>query len=274
MTALADVFPRRRTVRITEVDTYVTETGEGAPIVLLHGNPDTHSVWSAVASRLTGFRCIAPDLPGYGKSVAPKDLDCSLEAQAAWTKGLIDALELDRVHLVVHDVGGPHGLAFASKHPERLKTLTIFNTNFFPDYRWHFWARVWRTRVLGELAMAVNNRFLFVKEMKRGGPRMPTDYARHAYSEFNHWRVKRNVLRWYRYMDSKVHEGWDKRLLAAVANTPRQVLWGDKDPFLAPTIAERYGGTAHHFADCGHWVMVEDPERAATLIRQLVTANA
>jgi haloalkane dehalogenase len=272
MSALADVFPRRRTIRIGEVDTHVTEGGEGPPILLLHGNPDTHTVWSAVVSRLGGYRCIAPDLPGYGKSVAPRDHDCSLDNQAAWTKGLLDALELDKVHLVVHDVGGPHGFAFASKHPERLKSLTIFNTNFFPDYRWHFWARVWRTRVLGEIAMAVSNRWLFVKELKRGGPRMPVDYARHAYGEFK-WSTKRNVLRWYRYMDPEVHEGWDKRLLAAIANTPRQVLWGDCDPFLPKSIGDRYGGTVHHVADCGHWVMVEDPDRAATLIRELVAAN-
>ena len=88
----------------------------------------------------------------FRSSEANVTFDCSLDNQAAFVHDLLDALELDRVHLVVHDVGGPYGLAFASLHPQRLQTLTIFNTNFFPDYRWHFWARVWRTPVWGAMS--------------------------------------------------------------------------------------------------------------------------
>lgn len=270
---LVDVFPRRRTVRVGSVDTFVAEAGAGPSVLLLHGNPDTHTVWSGVVARLAEtHRCIAPDLPGFGQSRAPRDHDCSLEAQAAWVRGLLVALELPSVHLVVHDVGGPYGLAFASQDPQSVRTLTIFNTNFFPDYRWHFWARIWRIRVLGEIAMAVMNRPLFVRELRRGSPKMPVEYARHAYAQVT-WETKRQVLRWYRAMDPEVHIGWDTRLLEATANTPKQVLWGDRDPFLPSTTADRYGGEARHFADYGHWMMVEDPEQAAAAIAALVARH-
>jgi pimeloyl-ACP methyl ester carboxylesterase len=271
---LAQAFPRHRTVRAGNVDAYVAEAGDGPPIVFLHGNPDTHTVWGPVVARLSSrFRCIAPDLPGFGESRAPADLDCSLDGQAAFVRHLLDALELPRVHLVVHDVGGPHGLAFASQSPERLASLTIFNTNFFADYRWHFWARIWRTRALGEIAMAITNRPLFVRELRRGSPRMPKAYANHAYGALTR-TTKRSVLRWYRAMDPEVHVGWDERLLAATKATPKQVLWGDLDPFLPSKLADRYGGDVQHFADCGHWVMMEEPERAATAIAELVGRSA
>jgi pimeloyl-ACP methyl ester carboxylesterase len=270
---LADVFPRRRTIRVGEVDTFVAEAGEGPVLVFLHGNPDTHTVWSGVVARLAErHRCIAPDLPGFGKTRAPNGFAYTLENFAAYIRDLVVALELPRVHLVVHDVGGPYGLAFAATEPQRLRTLTIFNTNFFPDYRWHFWARVWRTRVLGELAMAIANRPLFVRELLRGSPKMTTEYARHAYADFTR-ETKREVLRMYRAADPEIYVGWDTRMLEATAKIPKQVLWGDCDPFLPKTLADRYGGTVRHIADCGHHAMVEDPELAATAIAELVARH-
>lgn len=257
-----------RTVQVGAVETFVVDTGEGPPIVLLHGNPDTHAVWDGVVALLPGRRCLRPDLPGFGKSRAPEEFDCSMTAQGAFVAGLLDALELDRVHLVVHDIGGPYGLAFAAQHPERLRSLTIFNTILFPDYRWHFWARVWRTRGLGEFAMMIANRPLFVRELRRGSPRMPRDIAERTYAEF-HQGAKRMVLRWYRAMDPSVWTGWDTRLVEATVNVPKQVLWGDLDPFIPAATADRFGCKSQHFADCGHWMMIEEPERAAAAIAEL-----
>jgi pimeloyl-ACP methyl ester carboxylesterase len=270
---LEQAFPKQRTIRVGGVETYVAEAGDGPPILLLHGNPDTHAVWGPVVARLAArHRCLAPDLPGFGRSRAPADFDCSLRNHSAFVRDLLTALELPRVHLVVHDVGGPYGLAFASEHPERVLTLTIFNTNFFPDLRWHFWARVWRTRVLGELAMGIANRPMFVREMRRGSPRMPKAYAVHAYRAFR-WRNKRMVLRWYRAMEPALYAGWDERLIEATAKTPKRVLWGDLDPFLPASTAERYGGEVTHLPDCGHWVMLEEPEQAAAAIAELVATR-
>ena len=269
------VFERARTLRVNNVDAFVADTGAGPDAVFLHGNPDTHEVWSEVIGRLGPFmRCFAPDMPGFGRSRAPRGFDCSLANQAAFVEGLVEQLGLRKIHLVVHDVGGLYGLAFAALHPERIASLTIFNCSFFPDYRWHFWARVWRTRGLGELAMAVANRPLFVREMKRGSPNMPKDYARRAYDRFGR-DAKRMVLRWYRAMDyASVLKGWDERLLAATRETPKQVLWGDRDPFIPPATADRYQAAVHRFAKCGHWVMLEKPEETATLIRELVARTS
>jgi len=260
------VFSRQYTVQAGRVEAHVAEAGAGPPLVLLHGNPDTHTVWSTTVAELAAHhRCIAPDLPGFGRSVAPDDFDWALENQGGYVRDLLDALDLPRAHLAIHDVGGEFGLSFATLEPARVQSLTIFNTNFFPDTKWHFWARVWRTRGFGELAMAIANRPLFVRELRRGSPTMPLDYANHAYREFAR-TTKRTVLRWYRAMDPEVHRGWDERMRAATDHLPKQVIWGDLDPFLPAATAERFGGTVHRFADCGHWAMQEQPARAAQLI--------
>jgi pimeloyl-ACP methyl ester carboxylesterase len=269
---MLDAFQRERTVRVGDIETLVGETGDGPPVVFLHGNPDSHTVWSGVAARLAGkFRCIAPDLPGFGRTSLPAEFSYSLFEQAGWVKGVFDALELPRAHLVIHDVGGVFGCAFAADHGDRLLSLTIGNTLFFPDYKWHFWARVWRTRGLGELSWTLLNRPLFRRELRRGSPHISREYADHAYVGFTK-SVHRAVLRWYRAMDPSVFAGWDKKYEDAVARLPHGVIWGDRDPFIPARFAERFGKNVQHFPDLGHWWMVEDPEAGARAIEGILRA--
>ena len=256
-------FTKQRTVEVGKVSTYVAEVGDGAPVMFLHGNPDTHAVWATTVGGLPQLRCIAPDLPGFGRSQPPLE-DLSLDSQGEFVRDLAAALDLDRIHLVVHDIGGVYGLAFAALHPQRLLSLTILNTIFFPDYRWHFWGRVWRTRGLGETAMALSAKALFINQLRRGSKAMPRDYAEAAYVDFTA-PTKRHVLRYYRASDPSIWEGWDTKLRTAITGVPTQVLWGDADPFIAPKFAERFGVAARH-APHGHWLMTEDPEGCASAI--------
>jgi pimeloyl-ACP methyl ester carboxylesterase len=267
--AWADPFTKHSTVKVGKTEAHVAELGTGQPVVMLHGNPDTHACWASTASRLSGVRVIAPDLPGFGKTAAPDDFTFTLEEQGEWVRELVAALGLDRLHLVVHDVGGIYGLAFATLHPQRLQTLTILNTSFFPDLKWHFWARVWRTRGLGGFAQLIANRPLFVRELRRGSPNMPREYADHAYDQF-HAHAKKTVLKWYRAHDPEVWTGWDARMLEATAQVPTQVIWGDKDPFLVAPTADRFGARDVKHVEHGHWVMLEDPELTASSIDALV----
>lgn len=262
-----------RSVPVGAVLTRVAEAGEGEPVLMLHGNPDTHTVWADLAARLTrqpspssrSLRCIAPDLPGFGGSVAPADFDCSLSAQSRYVAQLLDALSLERVHLVVHDIGGMYGLAFASEHPERVLTLTIFNTLFHPDFRWHFWARMWRTPLVGELVMALGSRWLFVRETRKGSPGITVEHASAMWDAFTP-ETRRMVLRFYREMDPERFRGWDERLHQATAKIPTMVLWGDADPFTGPSAADRFGGEVHRHADAGHWLMLDKPAEVASAI--------
>jgi pimeloyl-ACP methyl ester carboxylesterase len=269
--AWPEPFTKQRVVRVGEVETYVAEVGDGAPVVFLHGNPDTHAVWATTVGAMTGVRCIAPDLPGFGRSTPPL-LDLSLESQARWVRGLLAALDLDRVHLVVHDIGGVYGLAFATLHPQRLLSLTVLDTIFFADYHWHFFGRVWRTRWLGEAAMALSMKWLFVSQLRRGSPALPSEYADLAFAEFTP-ATKRHVLDYYRASSPSIWEGWEDRMRAAIANVPTLVLWGDADPFIGKKFADRFGVAPVHCPH-GHWLMVEDPEWCAAKISERVKTLA
>lgn len=80
------------TVTVQGVPIYVAERGSGPAVVLLHGNPDSAGVWDGVVSHLsTNFRCITPDLPGYGRSIPAPDADYTLPGQARWVNNFLDA---------------------------------------------------------------------------------------------------------------------------------------------------------------------------------------
>jgi haloalkane dehalogenase len=152
-----------------------------------------------------------------------------------------------------------------------VRRLVLINTVFFSDYRRHFWARVWRTPVLGELAMALLNRPLFARELQRGGAR----HIGRAHIDRT-WalvtpRMKRVVLRLYRAADPAVFAPWERALPGLVAHKPTLVLWGDRDPYIPAAFAKRFGAAAIvHLPDVGHWPPVEAPaEVAAHMLRHL-----
>jgi pimeloyl-ACP methyl ester carboxylesterase len=245
--------------------------GAGPPVLMLHGNPDTLHCWRGVIARLRGSnRCHAIDLPGFGGSTAPPDFDCSLAGQAAFIDQTVNALAISEpLHLVMHDIGGICGLAWAIEHPDRVRSIAITNTFFHADYHWHFWGKVWRIRGLGELANALAPRALFERELRKGSRKLTAADTRGMWDRFTP-AARKMVLRLYRATDPAVFAGWEERLLALAAVRPTRVVWGDCDPYIDRKYAERFGTTdVHHLADVGHFVPSEAPERLAALLLEL-----
>jgi haloalkane dehalogenase len=100
----------------------------------MHGEPTWSFLWRKVIPpvRDAGFRCIAPDLAGFGRSDKPTDIDFySYDRHVALSATLLEDLDLRGVTMVVHDWGGPIGLRLAVEHPERIDRLVIMDTGLF-----------------------------------------------------------------------------------------------------------------------------------------------
>ena len=260
---------------IVKVDNHqvnINIQGRGEPMLFLHGVPDSSEVWHAVMKNLSGdFQCFAPDLPGFGLTKTSGKYDYHLDSLADFINGLTEVLQIQsRLHLVIHDIGGIVGLAFATKYPEKVKSLTIMDTTFFSDHSWHKLATIWRKPVLGDLAMHLMGYKAFYKAMKKAAPVLTAQQIRANYDKLS-FKNRRRILDFYRTLDPNVFLGWEDQLLKVTSSIPSQVIWGKKDAFLPASLAKRFGAKHVYVLDeVGHWPMLE----RATEVTELIRAQA
>lgn len=131
---------------------HVLETGDGPPLMLLHGTGASAWFFRPLLEELEGFRVIAPDRPGQGLS-DPIDLPRRNyhEASVAWLDRLLDALELDAVALLGHSAGGVLALRYALAHPTRVARLVMVGVPALPKTRCPLPYRLMATPGVGEL---------------------------------------------------------------------------------------------------------------------------
>jgi haloalkane dehalogenase len=114
------------------------DEGEGAPVIFMHGEPTWSFLWRhvIVPVRDAGFRCLAPDLPGFGRSDKPMDIDWySYDRHVAMAATLLEELDLHGATIVVHDWGGPIGLRLAVEHAARIDRIVILDTGLFTGHQ-------------------------------------------------------------------------------------------------------------------------------------------
>jgi haloalkane dehalogenase len=116
-------------LRLARVD-----EGDGAPVVFLHGEPTWSYLWRKVIPpvRDAGFRCIAPDYAGFGRSDKPLDFEWySYDRHVEIVEALVEERDLSGATVVVHDWGGPIGLRVAIEQPDRFDRIVITDSGLF-----------------------------------------------------------------------------------------------------------------------------------------------
>lgn len=247
---------------------YLTECGSGSPVLFLHGAPDSVEMWSGVIDELKDhYHCFAIDLPGFGRSTAPADFDCSLENMARFLDQVIEKAGIPTpLNLVVADFGATYGFSWAIEHPKKIQRLAIVGgSNFSSRYHWHGTARLLRTPLLGETLMTTLTLSLQEMSMRQNAPLVSREYVRKSYAlSLGKRETRRMMLKLYRSIDPQDFVGKEDRLRQLTANVPTLVLWGDKDPFIAPEFAEQFGkAQVEHFSQNGHWLAIESPNVVA-----------
>ena len=114
---------------------HVTELGDGPAVIFCHGFPDTSYTWrqqmKAIAS--SGYRAIAPDMRGYGRSSAPSDSALYTPLHTAGDLvGLLDALNIPSAVIVGHDWGATHAWNAAMMRPDRFNAVFCLSVPYFP----------------------------------------------------------------------------------------------------------------------------------------------
>lgn len=236
-------------------------------VVYVHGNPGSKDDWRDLVARTGEFaRAIAIDVPGFGRADKPHphEFDYTAAGLGIHLAHQLEQLGIERVHFVGHDFGGPFAIFATLYNPQRTASLSFINSGMLRGYRWHVWARVWRTPLVGELAMMVTNRAAFKRTMGD----LPTAFIAEMWNNFDK-RTRRAVLRLYRTADPE-DQAMAVPLLRA-ANFPSIVIWGDNDPFIAARFAERNlesfpSASIQMIAGGGHWPFIDHPDEVAAVL--------
>ena len=271
-----------RTVDIGEVRLHCAEMGQGPLVLLLHGFPECWVSWrnQMPALAAAGFRAVAPDLRGYGKSDKPPGLDAyRIEVLARDVARLVEALGAERAHVVGHDWGGAVAWFFAMWHPERLDRLAILNAPHPSRYsRARKLPRQWlrssyilffQIPWLPEALLRAGDS-LVLRQLFRYDPERPGAYTAGDIDEIvaaaREPGALTGMLAWYRAMIQRpTHTRWKP------ISRPVQVVWGEKDRYLLRDIAEpgRDWVPDLRFApipEASHWVQADAPEKVNGLL--------
>ena len=221
------------------VDSFVIEAGAGEPVVCMHGVPASSFLYRKLVGELAarGLWGIAFDLPGLGLAERPTDFDYTWTGLGRFALAAVDALGLDRFHLVVHDVGGPIGFELASAIPQRVASLTILNTLVEVDTFRRPWSmQPFAVRGVGPAYLRSLNKPMFRALMRLQGVADTSAVSRaelDAYVDL----LKRGdggaaflkIMRGFELTRTKRDQYVG---VLGSGSFPIQVIWGDRDPAL------------------------------------------
>jgi pimeloyl-ACP methyl ester carboxylesterase len=264
-------FPAQR-LTVNGLNMYVADVGQGPAVLLLHGFPDNHSVWRLQIAALldAGYRVIAPDLRGYGRSDAPSAVSAySIDHLQLDVIGLLDALAIDKAVLVGHDWGAVVAWQVAINAPERVHSLVALSVGHpaaFLDAGLSQRLRslymvVFQARGLAERLLTFNDWF-FMRQFTRdrvqiAGWLLDFSDRRRVTAALNYYRANLKLA---------LRRHWPKVAVPVLG------IWSSADPALteaqmrgsarfvaAPFRYERIDGA-------GHWLQLEAPDRVNALL--------
>jgi 3-oxoadipate enol-lactonase len=104
---------------------------DGEPVLMLHGNLETSEIWYGWVPRMAQqFRLFRPDLPGFGRSTAPRDFEWSLANFVKLVANFLDAIGVASAHIIGAKTGGAIAMQFAATYPQRTRTLVVASGPF------------------------------------------------------------------------------------------------------------------------------------------------
>jgi len=269
--------------RLAVVDAAPAASTPAGTFVLLHGEPSWSVLYEQWIPRLTaaGYRCVAIDLPGFGRSDKPVDDEWySYERHCAAVAHVIDTLDLTDIRLVVQDWAGPIGLRYAVDHPARFARLFVFNTWLHhSDFEYSTGVRWWRdaatdpTKLGGDMPTGA----IVLSSMRRQHP--DTDHVQRLFdAPFTTYESKAGA----RAFPTMIPFGQPERggaveqerchqALLAWDHCPVHIAFGDGDIVFTFDQAERWASqipnaTLDRIPDAGHFVQYDAPDDCLAVI--------
>ncbi|MFC9361821.1 alpha/beta fold hydrolase [Rhodococcus sp. NPDC057014] len=257
-------------------DVTISGPDDGAPIVLLHGFPESAASWAPVSALLneSGLRTYAPNQRGYSPGARPDGVESyRIDHLVADVVGLLDALDIDTAHLVGHDWGAAVAWIVAARHPDRITSLTTVSVPHPAAFGWALredadqkerssYIRLLRTEGKAERVLLRDDaqalRAMF-------GDVVAPELVDEHVALLGEPEALTAALNWYRAMTSDFAE-------TPAVTVPTAYVWSTGDIAMGRAAAERCGDfvdAPYEFVvldGATHWIPEECPEALAKAI--------
>ena len=244
-------------------------SGEGSTVVLLHGYCEDQKMWDHFIPLLPSAKYITIDLPGFGSSEVISNI--SIEGMAEVVMEVLKELQIDKVTLIGHSMGGYISLAFAEKFPSALIGLGLFHTHPYEDADSQKAARNKSIDFLKRNGAAIYAKQLIPKLFPEG------------FTKFNNALLDKLIFRASQfpvegliYGQQAMRDRPDRSHILERVDFPVQYMIGKKDSTLdekrlieQTTLARN--SLIHILPNVGHMGMFETPEKTANLVGEFIT---
>lgn len=267
------------------VDLHYVDEGSGDPVAMIHGDPTWGFLYRNFVPPLSQrYRCIVPDQMGMGKSAVPQERSLyRLEQHCANLEALLLHLDVRDITLVLHDWGGPVGLGFATRQPERIKRLVLMNTWAFAPWPGGPFPRLLEIirSERGEAFVLRKNGYL---EPALSGTTYHTEKLTNAVMEayrapFPTPESRLAMLCWSRdipVQETDVSYAEMKRIenrLSLFQEIPILLVWGMQDPVIPASVLRHWQrlfphATTREIEDASHFLQEDAPERIVQWIEK------
>ena len=226
-------------LNINGVKTFALDKGSGEAVFCIHGVPTSSYLYRKVIDSLAqkGYRGVSVDLPGLGLTDRPENFDYDFDNFSNFLTQALKELNIDRFHLVVHDIGAPIGFALAAKNLEKVQSLTILNSMIdIQNFKKPLVMRPFEKKILGEAELKTITHttwpIMFSQMGVNDVSKIPSNEIK-AYVDL--LKRKDNGKAFLKIMRNfNQTEKFQALVLKALKNVdyPIQAVWGEDDPAL------------------------------------------
>ena len=276
---MAPLARSKRKIRTLAGDIAYLRTGQGPPLVLLHGIPSSSYLWRDVIEPLAAtFEVLAPDLLGYGDSDKRMDVDLSIAAQARYVVAFMETIGVHQAAVAGHDIGGGVAQLMAVDEPQRVARLILIDS--IVDNNWPIpdIARL-KEPAWDQVMVNIDLRSGLRKGLETGmvTPGRVTDEIVDEWTRpFQDLGGRRAYLRAARALNNRDLTSRAKHI--DEIETPTLILWGANDAYLEPrwaeTLHQRLRSSTVEIVDPGgHFLPLDRPDAVVEAITRFLTTS-
>lgn len=264
-----------RTILANGIQTNYHEHGQGEPVLLIHGSGPGVTGWAnwrlTIPALAENFRVIAPDIVGFGYTERPVDVQYNMETWLNHILGFMDALGIQKAHVVGNSFGGGLALAMAIRAPKRVERLVLMGSAGLPFTLTEGLDRVWGYTPSIENMRGLLDLFAFDRS------RVTDDLARMRYEASVRPGIQEAFAQMFPAPRQNGVDGLasDEVAIKALPHTT-MIVHGREDKVIP--LASSYAlfsmienAQIHVFGQCGHWTQIEHATRFNKLISDFFT---